>query len=133
MTITNTNKSFVVFYDGTCTLCQKTKQEIEKWDKHKLLTWRSIEDPSIFEEYSFLKEDRMKQEMHLLEEDTYLYTGFAAVKRIFQLFPAGKRFAFLFYLPGADRAGKVIYKQIAKRRHQLLGGDCASGACKIQR
>ncbi|MFB4163102.1 thiol-disulfide oxidoreductase DCC family protein [Alteribacillus sp. JSM 102045] len=130
--MTISNKVFVVFYDGACTLCQKTKQEIEKWDKHQVLTWRSIEDPSILEEYPFLKEDRIQQEMHLLEEGTYLYTGFAAVKRILQLFPAGKIFTPLLYFPGADWAGEQVYKQIAKNRHLLLGEKCPSGACEIK-
>ncbi|RSL34199.1 DUF393 domain-containing protein [Salibacterium salarium] len=124
-------KTLVAFYDESCGLCQQSKHEIEKWDHHQLITWRSIQDPDILNEYPFLKERNVQQAMHLLEKNTYLYTGYAAVKRIIQLIPAGKWVAPLLYLPGADRAGDKMYKLVARNRHKFIRHRCETGACNI--
>ncbi|RSL32874.1 DUF393 domain-containing protein [Salibacterium salarium] len=125
-------QAFVVFYDEACGLCQQSKHEIEKWDRNQLITWRSIQDPDILKEYPFLKEKNVQQAMHLLENDTFLYTGYAAVKRIVQRISIGKWLTPLFYLPGIDWAGDRIYKMVAKNRHKFTSHHCDTGVCNIE-
>ncbi|MFZ4450737.1 thiol-disulfide oxidoreductase DCC family protein [Salibacterium aidingense] len=121
----------MVFYDKSCGLCRQSKQQLENWDPNGLITWRAIQDPDILTDYPFLKERNVQKAMHLLEQETYLYTGFAAVKRIMQLLPAGKWIRPLFYLPGSDWAGDKIYKAVAKNRHKFSKNTCETDSCGI--
>ncbi|WP_240374534.1 thiol-disulfide oxidoreductase DCC family protein [Bacillus piscicola] len=109
--------SFIVFYDGSCSFCRDIRRKLESWDRTSLLTWRSITEPGIFKEFPFLNKEKVQSMMHLFEYDTYLYTGFAAVKRIMQLFPQTKAISTIFILPGAEWTGRKVYRLIAKNRH----------------
>ncbi|SFP53248.1 thiol-disulfide oxidoreductase DCC family protein [Salibacterium halotolerans] len=125
--------SIIVFYDQSCGICRESRRFIEKWDRTGIITWFDIQAPSTLEMYPFLEGSNVQEAMHLLEDNTYLYTGFAAVKRIVQLLPAIRIAAPLLNLPGADLAGEKLYALVARNRHRLSGAECDSGTCGIKR
>ncbi|SFM08562.1 thiol-disulfide oxidoreductase DCC family protein [Salibacterium qingdaonense] len=125
--------SIIVFYDQSCGICRESKRIIEKRDHTGMITWLDIQDPDTLEKYPLLKGRNVQEAMHLLENNTYLYTGFAAVKRIVQLLPAGKWASLLFHLPGADQIGEKLYRVVARNRHTFSGATCDSGTCGIKR
>ncbi|SDH64104.1 Predicted thiol-disulfide oxidoreductase YuxK, DCC family [Alteribacillus persepolensis] len=125
--------SFIVFYDGTCELCQRTKYLLKKWDTHKRLTFQPIQDPSVMNDYPFLKKEQLQKEMHLLESHTYVYTGYAAVKRIMKLLPMTKIVTPILCIPGTNWLGRFLYQRVASNRYQLSGNACRNGGCQINR
>ncbi|MGY4689151.1 thiol-disulfide oxidoreductase DCC family protein [Salibacterium sp. K-3] len=127
----NHEPAIVVFYDQSCGICRESKRIIEKGDRTGKIIWRDIQEPGILEDYPFLKGRNVQEAMHMLENGTYLYTGFAAVKRLIQLLPAGKWVSPLLQLPGVDCAGRRVYRLVARNRHRLSGKSCSSGTCGV--
>ncbi|WP_018921801.1 thiol-disulfide oxidoreductase DCC family protein [Salsuginibacillus kocurii] len=127
-------QSLLVFYDGKCPLCVETKRRLEQLDWWNRLEWKSIHENGVIESYFFLSEEAVQASMHLLVDDTYVYHGFSAVRRIMLALPLTSALALLSYLPMARPLGERLYAWVAYNRYRFKkeAPSCNDGLCQIQ-
>ncbi|MDA3129733.1 thiol-disulfide oxidoreductase DCC family protein [Aliibacillus thermotolerans] len=125
-----TSKEIVIFYDEECELCLALKRNISQFDSKHRLRWYSLQQASVEKAYPHLPKKEMKKQIHVLESETYLYTGFAGIKRIIHEIPIGRIISPILSLPGANMIGHFIYQWIAKNRHHL---GCTSETCHTKK
>ena len=125
-------------YDGNCVICQSTRQtflaldwrgRIEFLDLHDRASWSS--------RFPSLTEDQLMGEIHVIDTQGTITTGFQATRRMLRDVPLGWPFWLLLQLPGMETLGIRVYRFIARHRYginRLLGRqlpDCADGHCPI--
>ncbi|PSL44494.1 putative DCC family thiol-disulfide oxidoreductase YuxK [Salsuginibacillus halophilus] len=121
-----------VFYDGACPLCVNAKAALNRLDVTDCLVWHSIRDPRVYEVFHFLNQIDAEGAIHALEDDEYVYRGFAAVRRMLKVMPLTKPAGWLFALPGMERPGDVVYRWIAARRPVKTDeAICHDGLCQV--
>lgn len=110
----------VVFFDETCELCRTFKRYVTKFDTKQRLLWYSLQRAKTENTYPHIPTEQMAKEIHVLEEETYLYTGFAGIKRIMHELPLGRMIVPFFSFPCAHVVGDFLYKKIANNRHRFF-------------
>lgn len=87
------------------------------------------------ERFADLNPQRLMSEIHVLDADGRLYTGFAGTRRMLREAPLGFPLWLLLQLPGSEALGKRVYRFVARRRYRinaLLGNEmtaCADDSC----
>lgn len=125
-------------YDGKCVICQSTCGTLRALDWLKRIEFVDLhEADDRSERYGHLHHERLMREIHVLDDEGRVYTGFAGTRRMLKEAPLGFPLWLLLQLPGSDALGKRLYRFIARRRYRinaLLGNelpDCADGSCKM--
>lgn len=125
-------------YDGKCVICQSTCGALRALDWLKRIEFVDLhEADDRSERYGHLHHERLMREIHVLDDEGRVYTGFAGTRRMLKEAPLGFPLWLLLQLPGSDALGKRLYRFIARRRYRinaLLGNelpDCADGSCKM--
>ena len=125
-------------YDGNCVICQTAcaalraldwRQRIEFLDVHDSASWRH--------RYPHLRFEALMGQLHVLDQDGTLYSGFRAGRRLLKAAPLGLPLWLLLQLPGMDWLGRRVYRCIARRRYRvnkLFGRalpDCGGDHCAM--
>lgn len=125
-------------YDGKCVICQSTCGALRALDWLKRIEFVDLhEADDRSERYGHLHHERLMREIHVLDDEGRVYTGFAGTRRMLKEAPLGFPLWLLLQLPGSDALGKRVYRFIARRRYRinaLLGNelpDCADGSCTM--
>ncbi len=118
------------WYDGKCAICQSACGLARKLDWHGRVEFRDLHAaPALPEE----RLEALLGEIHLIDGEGALYTGFQATRRLLQELPAAYPLWLLLGLPGMDGMGRRAYRFVAARRYRLnklLGRElpeCAAG------
>jgi predicted DCC family thiol-disulfide oxidoreductase YuxK len=122
----------IIFYDGNCTLCKETKRIFTKLDWLDKTEWKSIQQIENEKKYSFLNEQDLKKEMHLVTRKGKVFKGFFAVRRLAIFFPLTVFLGLLAYIPFFSLIGVPLYRYVAKNRHKFLRAKCKDGSCTIR-
>jgi predicted DCC family thiol-disulfide oxidoreductase YuxK len=105
----------ILFYDDECTLCRRFKQAISLLDKEKLITYRPIQDESIYTEFSQLNPDACAEDVHLLDGEKLL-VGAEVVEHLAKSLPGVRKFSWLIEKESAQTALDLFYGQISDMR-----------------
>ena len=125
-------------YDGNCAICQSScatmraldwRRRIEFVDLHESKLWRG--------RYPDLRVDELMGEIHVVDAQGRLYSGFRASRRMLREAPLGLPLWLLLQLPGMDWIGQRVYRLVARRRYginKLLGRTlpcCEDASCAL--
>ena len=122
----NNSKKAVIYYDAKCEFCKKVIYLISCLDffsefkPHDL--WKYSQSTSQIK----LNLKKMKQEIHLIDKNGNIYTGYEAFKLVFKKIPLLLPIRILLFIPGSDYFGKKFYNFIAINRYKIIPckGNC---------
>jgi predicted DCC family thiol-disulfide oxidoreductase YuxK len=131
----------LIFYDGECPICQRGKKMLETADKTKQFSLVPLQDKETVSRFPHLKEEALRDSMHLVYENGDTYTGAAtyreigkhiAPKTVLGVFL--KLFSWFSRLPGMLPIAEWVYMRIANNRYKILpttAGGCKDGVCEL--
>ncbi|WP_214808601.1 MULTISPECIES: thiol-disulfide oxidoreductase DCC family protein [unclassified Exiguobacterium] len=120
----------IVFYDGWCPLCKKTKKTITKFDFLRKFEFISFRDPEVMSKYK-LDASKVALEMHSLNvKNGKMLKGFDSFIRFTLFLPLFIPFAPLMYTLKLLGLGDKTYNYIASKRTIIPVNQCDQ-ECKI--
>lgn len=124
------NYRMIVFYDGWCPLCQKSKNQITKMDFFDLILFKSFRESHIREEYK-LDIEEVSTRMHSVSNNKDLVSGISAFidisKRIIIMWPLLPLLVISKYIG----IGNFIYDLVASNRKIIPVNQCNDLSCEI--
>lgn len=133
-------QSDVVIYDGNCLFCAGQVENLARLDGKKRLTFISLHDPFVAENFPDLSHDEMMDQLYLVPGSPNGYTsarygGAAAIRFLSCRLPSLWVLAPLMHLPFTLPIWQWCYRQVAKRRYRIAGkkGEACDedGACEL--
>ncbi|SDW94373.1 Predicted thiol-disulfide oxidoreductase YuxK, DCC family [Marinococcus luteus] len=121
---------FIVFYDSDCPLCTRFHTYLSAIDKKNRVNWKPIYDEDLFEKYPMLKGEPLEEQMHSVEDNTYVYAGYFTVKKLCYTIPALKPLKAVFLLPGVETLGRKLYHTVSVNRYQWFHFLCDDKTCQ---
>ena len=125
-------------YDGNCVVCVSSCGTMRQLDWLGRIKFIDLHDGAAWRgRYPDLRQELLMGEIHVLDGQGKLYSGFDATRRMLKVVPLGFPLWLLLHLPGSEAIGRRVYRFIASRRYRvnaLLGNklpDCADGSCKM--
>jgi glyoxylase-like metal-dependent hydrolase (beta-lactamase superfamily II)/predicted DCC family thiol-disulfide oxidoreductase YuxK len=122
---------FKVLYDGQCEICQAGVSWLRMLDSGRLTEHIPIDAAALSQLDSRLDLEACLRELHVLDPNGRLYTGWGAVVRLARLFPWTWIIGAAGSIPPFKQLGNLIYRFIARNRHSL--SKCRGGACRVAR
>jgi predicted DCC family thiol-disulfide oxidoreductase YuxK len=131
----------LIFYDGECPICQRGKAMLESADETKQFSLVPLQDRDTVSRFPHLKEEALRDSMHLVYDNGDTYTGAAtyreigkhiAPKTVLGVFL--KLFSWFSRLPGMLPIAEWVYQRFANNRYKILpttAGGCKEGVCEL--
>ncbi|MBK8205813.1 MAG: DUF393 domain-containing protein [Planctomycetes bacterium] len=114
----------VVFYDGMCPICKKSKRTLERLDWLGRLTFADIHDRRYADaELPGVSYADMLREMWVKRPDGSYFGGFKAFRAMAPMLPLCWLIVPLLWLPGVAWVGTRIYRFIARNRFKYAKCD----------
>ncbi len=122
----------VIVYDGHCNFCRAQMRRLEWWDCQGKLAYLSMHDPEVARRWPDLSQERLQQEMCLIDQQGHRHWGADAfrvltrrLRRLWWLAP-------LMHLPGIMLLARSAYGWVSRNRYLIAGrADCESGSCEL--
>lgn len=131
-TIVERPSADVVIYDGHCRFCTQQVRKLARWDFRRQLAFISLHDEGIRLRYPDLTHEQLMEQMYVVTHTGERYAGAAAFRYLTRRLPPLWILAPFLHLPFSLRLWQWAYRQVAKRRYQLLKTDaCEGGVCEI--
>ena len=132
--------SDIVIYDGKCSFCTNQVRNLLRFDGGQRLSFVSLHDPLVAEQFPDLSHDQLMEQMYLIprvgsaQHDQRL-GGAAAIRYLTCRLPMLWAFAPLIHIPFTMPIWQWLYRQVAKRRYRIAnraGEACDNdGTCKL--
>jgi len=105
-------REHIIFFDNTCSMCQKSVQKIQSMDKNQIFEFFPLSSEMA---KSHLSEKVLSSDtLVLYENKKEVWIRAHAIFRILYLLGGKyKKWGWLAYVPGLD----LVYRLIAKNRH----------------
>jgi len=115
-----------IVYDAQCSFCVRVLRALVRLDRAHVLTLHASDDvPAVIARFPELASADLSDAMFAVSRDG-VTRGYFAFKQIVRRVRLARIFLPLFYVPGADVAGPVIYGWIARHRTAL---GCEAAKC----
>lgn len=125
-------------YDGNCVICQSSCATLRALDWRRRIEFVNLHDSESWRgRYPELSVDELTGEIHVVDAQGRLYSGFRASRRMLRETPLGLPLWLLLQLPGMVWLGQRVYRFIARRRYhvnKLFGRelpDCVDASCTL--
>lgn len=125
-------------YDGKCLICQSACKTMRALDWLGRIEFVDLHDSGLWRDcYPQLRIEQLMGEIHVLDPEGKLYSGFKGTRRMLKEVPLGMPLWLLLQLPGMEVIGQRVYRAIAHRRYRinkLFGNDvpdCVNDNCKL--
>ncbi|MCY3781373.1 MAG: DUF393 domain-containing protein [Chloroflexi bacterium] len=125
-------------YDGNCVICQSSCASLRALDWRRRIEFVDLHDNERWRRrYPDLHFEELMGQIHVLDQDGRLYSGFRAGRRMLKEVPLGLPLWLLLQLPGMDWIGRRVYRFVARRRYRvnkLFGRtlpDCVDDSCAM--
>lgn len=115
--------SYVVVYDGACTVCLRTVNRIRDWDRDGRFELVPYQAEGVRERFPDISADEFDRSVQLIGPEGRRWSGAAAVERILALLPRTRALAWVFRIPGVRMLAEAAYRLFAKHRHRFGCGD----------
>jgi predicted DCC family thiol-disulfide oxidoreductase YuxK len=124
------SKVHTVLYDGQCEICQASVAWLHTLDRRGWwIAGRSFPRASALDPK--LRLEDCLRELHVLDPDGRILTGWDAVAALARLFPPTWIVGALGRIPPFRWLGRAAYRFVAANRYSL--SKCRGGACKVAR
>ena len=126
----------VVIFDGDCKFCLKQVRNL-KWvdGKARRLSFVSLHDPFVAEEYPDLEYEQMMQEMYIVDTAGNRYAGASAFRYLTRRLPVLWILTPILHIPFSLPLWKMMYRIVATHRYRIAGKNqadgCQDGSCDI--
>ena len=124
----------VVIFDGHCKFCHQQVQRLKRWDSKGKLTFVSLHDPFVAENYPDLSHDQLMDQMYVVNESGARYGGASAIRYLSRKLPRMWWLMLLLHIPFSLPIWQWGYKQVAKRRYRIsqkMNSSCDDGSCEV--
>jgi len=122
----------VVIYDGHCRFCTGQVRNLARLDWRRRLSFLSLHDPRVAEQYSDLTHEQLMEQMYVIDRRGGRHGGAAAFRYLTRHLPLLWLLAPLLHVPGSLPVWSWCYRQIARRRYWFgRTATCEDGACKL--
>ncbi|MCB9894415.1 MAG: DUF393 domain-containing protein [Planctomycetes bacterium] len=123
-------RNYLVFYDGMCPICKKSKRTLERLDWLGRLTYADIHDRHFAEaELPAVTYADMLKQMYVKRPDGSCFGGYEAFRAMAPVLPLCWLIVPLLWLPGARLVGSRIYAFIARNRFKYA--KCDNEFCSL--
>jgi len=130
--------SDVVIFDGECSFCESQVRRLKKWDGKDRLSFVSLHDPFVAEEFPDLTHDEMMRQIYVVanQDGVYgkRYGGAAALRYLTRRLPKLWLAMPFLHIPFSLPLWQWAYRQIAKRRYTIskkYSDSCDNGSCDV--
>lgn len=123
-------------YDGNCIVCQSSCAALRALDWRGRIDFVDLHEGGAAR-HGELSYEQLMGEIHALDEQGQLYSGFGATRRLLREVPLGLPLWLLLQLPGMSIIGQRVYRFVARRRYRInrfFGvsmPDCANENCNL--
>ena len=128
-------KKVVMLYDGLCVLCIQTQRAVQLLDWFRRIERIDAQNQEVvLARFPELQDEDLLGEIFVQTRNGDWQVGFWGMRYLATQMPLTWLFLPVFYAPGTNKIGPIIYRWVAHRRYAInkaLGYDCAGGACKI--
>ena len=124
----------VLIYDGECKFCTAQVQRLARCDgTGRRVAFISLHDPEVAKRWPDLTHDMLMEQMYLVDRQGNRYGGAAAFRYLSRRLPRLWLLAPLMHIPFSLPLWQAIYRQVAKRRYQLMGktNACDGDTCAV--
>lgn len=127
----------IVIYDGNCKFCIGQVQRLSRWDRGDRLSFISLHDPFVAENYPELEHDQLMEQMYVIQRESgKSYGGARALRYLSRRLPRLWFSMPFLHIPFTLPIWQWLYHQVAKRRYKISNridpqSECSDDACKI--
>lgn len=122
----------VVIYDGHCRICTAQIRRLAAWDWGARLSYMSLHDPRVPQNYPDLTHDALMKEMYVIDGTGHRHAGALALRYVSRRLPTLWWLAPILHLPGTLPLWSWLYRQVANRRYRFgKVADCNGGTCHL--
>ncbi|MFL6300149.1 MAG: thiol-disulfide oxidoreductase DCC family protein [Terriglobales bacterium] len=107
----------IAYTDGRCPFCQWSRQQVERYDKERVIEFRDYNQPAIARETPYGDEE-LATEMHVRAPDGKWYGGFAAWLEVLKALPKWRWLGRLAGYVPFRWVGPWAYRLIARNRYR---------------
>jgi predicted DCC family thiol-disulfide oxidoreductase YuxK len=124
--------SDVVIYDGHCRICTAQIRTIERLLAGGRLSYLSLHDPQVSEQYPDLSHEDMMRQMYVVDRTGGRHGGAAAVRHLSRRLPRLWWVAPLMHIPGSMPLWQWLYRFVARNRYRFGKLDaCENDSCAV--
>ena len=119
----------VVVYDGECPFCLKQVERMKRYDSAGVFEYTPRQTEGLEQRFPKLASAEFDTGMRLVHPDTSISVGADAVYGIARRLNRWRYLAWLYRVPVLNRAFRVAYAWVAKRRYRLAK-KCENSVCE---
>lgn len=107
-----------VLYDGGCGLCSRVVEVLRRLDRRRQVEFLDVNGDweTIARRYPQLTREACLLDIHIVDRDSRIRTGFAAYRSLAWVLPAAWFAIPFLYIPGVPIIGQRVYRYIADHR-----------------
>jgi len=110
-------RRLVVYTDGSCPFCQWSRQQVERYDRERLVEFRDYNDPAVARETPFADAE-LATEMHVLTPDRRWSGGYWAWLEVLKALPRWHWLGRLLNVIPFRWVGPSFYRTVARNRYR---------------
>ena len=110
-----------LLFDPDCPMCLRFKQAIERIPFDEEISFRSIYDENLLEDFPFLEKSDFHKEVHLVvdQDPPQVLVGAEVIEYLAMHNPQVKKLAWLLDTKVGEKASQVFYQSLNKIRQSL--------------
>lgn len=107
-----------VLYDGGCGLCSRVVEVLRRLDRRRRVAFLDVNADweTIAPRYPQLSREACLRDIHIVDRNGRIRTGFAAYRSLAWVLPAAWFAIPFLYIPGVPIIGQRVYRYIADHR-----------------
>ncbi len=117
--MTTDEMQLYLFYDGSCPLCRRFADVVERWDVDGSIGVIDLADAGIEERFPQIDLESAVQELTVSEPGGSVFQGSQALQRLTRLLPGIRSLSWAYRLPGVVPAVGRVYGAVNRRRKRL--------------
>jgi predicted DCC family thiol-disulfide oxidoreductase YuxK len=116
---------FTLVFDGNCNVCTRSVNRLRKWDRSGVVEMLPSQAADVATRFPWIPADAYADAMQLVAADGTTWQGAAAIEKLLDLVPKGRRISWIFRLPFARPLADRLYRWFARNRYRLgCGAHC---------
>lgn len=116
----DSERDYVVVYDGFCNVCKRLIGLVEKWDRNFILEAVPSHAAGIAARFPWIPAGDYAESVQVIRtSDGKTWQGAAALEQILNVLPRGNFITWLFTIPFIRPLAEKGYRRFARNRQQL--------------